>query len=332
MTITLRKFLTDEGEPLLTPVGPFDAAVRLQRFHEATGIDIGGIVTSPLSGLPVPVYPAQLPDGRRRWPGLRPEAMWHPLMWLPKTVRARRFVAVGNDQPTIEDNDLWVARVMVELSTAAKYDEDLDQWIPLYDEASGGWVDILALHGLDIETTEVQDRVAAWLDGAPDTDLDAIDLAGCFDTDEQMPDWSVVYAWNAIGILLPAAYAVYAHALAGHIEDILGSPDVDAETLATTFRLVASIAAGSFTEVDGEPEWWTAVADAWDGSVEQLTGRILPSALTRLNRLADSMETMSDQMQAESDAAAANLEDAPPASQVQHTQAGPDWAGLEQAW
>lgn len=327
--ITLRQFLTSEGEPLLTPVGPFDAAVRLQQFHEATGIDLAYLVTSPLCGVPVPMYPAQLPDGRRRWPGLRPEVMWHPMMWLPQSIRSRRMVAVGTDSPTIEDDDLWIARMMVQLATAAHYDPDTDLWIPLYDEQSGGWVDVLALHGIDVESADMQARIAAWLDGAPDPDLDAIDLTDCFATDEQPPDWAVTYAWNAIGVLLPAAYAIYARALAGHIEDVLSTTEPDPEMLATTFRLVASIAADSFTEVTGETTWWTEVNDAWDGSVEQLTGRILPAALVRLERLADHMEAKSEQESAAA-AASASPETVPAAPQP--AVDGPDWSGLDSAW
>lgn len=325
--ILLRQFLTSEGEPLLTPVGPFDAAVRLQQFHEATGLDPSNIITSPLCGLPVPMYPAKLPTNRRRWPELRPEAMWHPLMWLPKEVRSRRMVAVGNDEPTMEDDDLWVARMMVQLATAAQYDPDQDLWIPLYDEQTGGWVDVLALHGLDVETAEVQSRLAAWLDGNADPDLDAISLDSCFATDEETPDWAVTYAWNAVGVLLPAAYAVYAHALAGHIEDVQATSEPDPEALATTFRLVASIAADSFTEVDGESAWWTQVLAAWDGSVEQLTGRILPAALARLQRLAVGMEAIAGQQ-----VPASTSEPVEPPTPQPVASGGPDWSTLDDAW
>lgn len=328
MQIMLRKFVTEEGEPLLTPVGPFDAMLRLAQFQQATGIAVESIVTSPLCGMPVPLYPAQLPEGRRRWPGVRPEAMWHPLMWLPKQVRSRRMVSIGDGPPTIEDDDLWVARVMVQLATAAHYNPEDDTWIPLYDEPSGGWIDILALHNLNVETVEVQDRIAAWLDGAPDPDLDGIDLTNCFEDDEQMPDWAVVYAWNAIGALLPAAYAVHASALADHIDDVLSSSDTDSQMLTEVFRLITSIAADSFTEVEGEAQWWTELFDAWDGSVEQLTGRILPGAVSRLRRLTASMEAMSELAPADPP----TPPPAPSAAPASAAAGGPDWSALEQAW
>ena len=88
--IVLRESVTTPGDILLTPLPPHDAALRLGRFLAASGLDSGDVLTSPTCCTPVPRYPAEWPAGRRRWTGVRPGAMWHPLLWLHHTAVVRR--------------------------------------------------------------------------------------------------------------------------------------------------------------------------------------------------------------------------------------------------
>lgn len=63
--------------------------------------------------------------------------------------------------------------------------------VPLYDPAQGAWLDICYVHGIDTETEEGRERVAAWLAGAPDEVLDGIDLGVFLDADGRDPMWTV---------------------------------------------------------------------------------------------------------------------------------------------
>ncbi|MFC7879634.1 hypothetical protein [Isoptericola sp. NPDC057391] len=156
------------------------------------------LLLSPLSAVPLPM-PWTVPAGRRRWPALRPEAMWHPLLWLPRrlgTPRVLRDPAAGRTRG--EAYDEWALRVVLELTESAPVTVEGGRWlllhdpahgrhvrpadpgddalVPLYDAHSGTWLDVLATVGLDVDDPADVARVRAWLDGEPDEALDRVDL------------------------------------------------------------------------------------------------------------------------------------------------------------
>lgn len=245
MTATFRSFLGDPGEPLLAPLTPQECAVRLAVFCASTGIDPNEVVYSPLCTTPLPLYPPQFPSGRRRWSGVRPDAMWHPLMWLPTRTAARVRTAVGDAEPALETDEQWASRVAIELTAAG-----------LYNEVEGTWLDVLDLYGLDVEDSQTLVRIGAWLKGEPDPVLDTIDLTSHFgDADIS---WSVAAAWDATNQLRPLAWYLHAEELAEDGKDALANHgDLTDEELAATVRALSVLAVQSFD---------TLPPDALDGS------------------------------------------------------------------
>lgn len=184
------------GEPLMVTASPLEPVERLSMFLEMSGLDFDEVLVTPIVTTPIPVYPPNYPeegcfghfdDGtpRRRWAGLKPEMLWHPLLWLPKRVALRYMIATSeeefsspNPNLTVESDDAWAVRVCMETAAAGFYDTD-----------TGEWLDILSAAGLDIEDPDDYARVEAWLDGADDETLAAIDLSYVLD-DEDNPDWA----------------------------------------------------------------------------------------------------------------------------------------------
>jgi hypothetical protein len=154
--------------PCSDPLWLVEAPLALSRL---TGIDVNLIPQSPVSIFAVPLAEDDWAErGLRRWEGTRPEAMWHPLMWLPRRL-AMPLVAVGADGDVTEEPlEQWQARVAFEITDSQLYTDD-------------GWVDVLALAGLDADDAADLDRVRSWLAGAPDDSLDALDLEPFFTDD-----------------------------------------------------------------------------------------------------------------------------------------------------
>jgi len=202
-----RPLMLEPGESLLLARDAVQFMARLVEFPEATGVPTDALVVTPVISIPLPIYPPTFDGGARRWPSVKPEAMWHPLLWLPEVLASRFPVSIddgrGSPREGVEPDDIWAVRVAIELTQSR-----------LYDQESGMWVDVLALAGLDIQQVEVQQRVQAWLNGAPDRVLDAIDLSGYL-----MPDaeWVLKEAAANAGGLRHAAFA----AVAGDLLDKL---------------------------------------------------------------------------------------------------------------
>jgi len=76
------------------------------------GVDF---ITPRLIAYPVPVYPAEWSkrDGvqRKRWAGVTPEWMWHPMMWLPEILQPREG----------ENEDTYAIRLALELTESGVY-------------------------------------------------------------------------------------------------------------------------------------------------------------------------------------------------------------------
>jgi len=195
--VLYRPGYTSPGESLLVARNPVDMLFREKMWAQSTNMVYGrDFIMPPVSAYPLPVYPVVWPKGRKRWLNLPPEAMWHPLMWLPPILATRlpvHFVdRFGKLVETEECADSWAVRVLVELTATG-----------FYDIETGGWLDVLALHGLDIQDRNDLDRVDKWLNGAEDAVLDTIDLTEYF-TYPHNPPWSADYMSEALNIVQKA--------------------------------------------------------------------------------------------------------------------------------
>lgn len=188
----------EPGEHLLLPTSALGATARLRAWSSFSGLGDDALLLSPLCAVPLPM-PWTVPAGRRRWPALRPEAMWHPLLWLPRRLAAPCVLRDPADGAVRgEAYDEWALRVVLELTESAPVTIEGGRWlllhdpaherhvrpagpgddalVPLYDAHSGTWLDVLATVGLDVDDAADLARVRAWLDGAPDEALNRVDL------------------------------------------------------------------------------------------------------------------------------------------------------------
>lgn len=208
-----RALITEPGTHLLLPTSIFDVQQNFTAFIEWSGLTPEQLVISPLSALPLPAYSA-IPEGRRRWPGVRPEAMWHPLMWLPARLTIPRIIQTeGTNTTWLETPDEWTVRTLLEMTDTVPVQIDNAWWVllydfagsnfvrpagpgdkhlvPMYDPATGTWLDILSLVGIDVDDAIGLARVEAWLDGEDDPALDSIELERLLRVPGRDADWAL---------------------------------------------------------------------------------------------------------------------------------------------
>lgn len=191
-----RAYLTDPGEPLLLQEVALDVATRAQKFLDDTGLDESSIISTPLVSAPLPVR--RHGAGARGWPStLNPAMLWHPLFWVPARI-AHRYRMNVNGAEVIETADEWAVRVGIESTIAT-----------LYDPNTGTWIDALSLFDLDVDDPSVQARIAAWLSGADDSDLDAVDLSAMTELADD-PHWAVAEAADMLPTLQQSSWALMA--------------------------------------------------------------------------------------------------------------------------
>lgn len=214
LLVPRRRFAPDVGESLVLNRRAVDLVTRLQDFADFTGIPVDDLACSPLTAAPVPFTSRPDASPRDRWAGLAPEALWHPLLWLP----SRLATPAGFDNHPAESGEAvqaWMVQTCLELEACGLYDPDQ------------GWMDVLATAGLDIDDPDTVDRVAGWLAGDSDDILDRIDLADFFDPDGADPDWSAQAVRQSLPALQQAAIVVTADDL-GSVCDALTDPDMEA--------------------------------------------------------------------------------------------------------
>ncbi|MFC8923825.1 hypothetical protein [Cellulosimicrobium sp. NPDC057127] len=201
------------GEHLLLPTSALDTVERLQMWRAFTGLAEDEVLLSPLSATPLPM-PWTVPAGHRRWPALRPEAMWHPLLWLPGRLRAPSILRDPvTGEAWGETYDEWTLRVVLELSESSPVVIEDRRWVllhdhahgrfvrpagpeddslvPLFDARTGTWLDVLSTVGLDVDDPHDLDRVTAWLAGADDDALDSVDLDRYLRAQDRDPTWAL---------------------------------------------------------------------------------------------------------------------------------------------
>src|SRR5699024_8070442 len=117
-------------------------------------------------------------------PGVRPEALRYPLMWLPEPARERLELDTGGGGTTIESDDAWALRIAFEM------------WGPgLYDIDTSARPAALALYEPGAHDPATQERIRSWWAGGPDEYLDSIDLTGVFVPEaEEDSDWASIAA------------------------------------------------------------------------------------------------------------------------------------------
>jgi len=197
-----------------------------------SGIDAAKFISTPLTAVPIPIYQA-IESGRRRWAGLNPELMVLPLMWLPQRL-AYPYEIIdadeeGNEIRRLEDPEELALRIVMELSQAG-----------LYNPQNAGWVDVLELHGLDSNDPATLARVSAWLEGEPDSVLDAIDLTEQIE-DLQDRDWALHMTQGIFADMKAASWHVIA---TGLVQTLRGVREEGggARELRDTLELVCTVA------------------------------------------------------------------------------------------
>lgn len=190
-------YLLREGDPITLPRTALHQALYFALAQDVLGLDAERLIQSVAVSIPLPRYE----EGRplRGTPGVDPRALRYPFMWLPESL-SERYEIPGPDgeHPQIEDDDTWMLRVVLEMCATGAY-----------NISEAGWIDVLALHGLDVDNADDLDRVSAWWNGADDPILDAIDLSDIF-SDEGDPDWAMRAATALAPTFIRASMALSA--------------------------------------------------------------------------------------------------------------------------
>lgn len=271
-----RPFISAPGENLLSTQCPLVAASRFGEFLAVTGLDSAEVVSTNVCSITLPRYLAEWPHGQRRWAGTRPEAMWHPLMWLPKRVAGRYLIVDDQGCTTVEDDETWSVRVATECTVAG-----------LYDEHSGTWVDVLARYDLDIHSPDTVRRVESWLAGAPDETLDRISLDPDM-THRRDPDWAISLAVDVLPSLRLVSWSVLSDSLLESVRDLAHQGSGPDRELHEAIRVIGVLADDGFKTMPDhhvDPDRFSAVADSWDGSRTDLHERIITEMDDRLSAI-----------------------------------------------
>lgn len=303
-TFRRKPFILVPGDPLILDSDPIDVILDFGRFVEETGIPATSMMTSRLCSLPIPLGEI------RGWSNVRPETAWLPLLWLPPHLSKRKQYIINGDglaqsvSPTARDttrgqevyeesDETWMIRVMLELTASGFYDAD-----------SGTWLDVLDIIGIDVGTDEGRRRVAAWLAGAPDEDLDLFDtgleLEGNIKSVAE-PDWALNESIVNHGYLVTCAYCTGARSLSAAISELkddIASGDAsiaDAKLLIETTCIAAAtwfsdLPLADDDDVEAKPEdaWWLELnesAAAFQGDTPAFIGGFIDPAIERLNEI-----------------------------------------------
>ncbi|NDL60231.1 hypothetical protein [Phytoactinopolyspora mesophila] len=271
---TRRKpYLLEKGEPLLIATDPIMAAIRFGDVVADTGIDETSLLSSPLCAVALPKYPASWGQDMRRWEGTDARMMWHPLLWLPHRVAARYVDSEGE----MEDDHAWAARVSLELTQAG-----------FYEDASGTWLDVLSLIGIDIDTDEGSQRVEAWLEGAADSALDSLDLTEHLDVSDD-PHWALESVAELMPDLWAVSSALAADSLLETTDDLLAENEMGREDVTYACGVVASLALAFVTAPEVSGSAWEQIRDRLRTSGDVADQR------TQLHELSARLRSVRDQ-------------------------------------
>jgi len=241
------------GVALLDCASAYDLAIGYAVFREHTGLGHADLVSEFAVATPLPAYPDGVEDHDRRWPGVRPEALWHPAFWLPEQIWPRQV-----REDLTEPDPVWAIRICLELEAAGLYLPDR------------GWRDVLHDVGLRVEDPADLDRIRAWQQGAEDPALDRLDLSGRLvrdrDDDDPAggPGWAADAAAGLVSDLLGRAWAVHADEFLGWIAEA-ESTGVVRPRAVTMASLGYGVFAGAETPgIEPATEFWTRFERAVD--------------------------------------------------------------------
>lgn len=236
-----RSWVTERGEPLLVARDPMLAMLRFGELARQWGIPQDEVISSRTVSVALPRWPETWPEGRRRWDGLRPEALWNPLCWLPPRLVKRADLLADSGEIIPEGDDEWATRVALELTVSG-----------VYDEARGTWLDVLSTVGIDVEDRDDLARLQAWLDGTPDPALDSIDL-DVYVADGQDLSWSVPAAAGLVPDLMAYSWAFGANSMIEVLSSLPGElkDGMPLETAVSVAGTVAYTGAAWLFEVPG---------------------------------------------------------------------------------
>jgi len=248
-----RPLLLQPGQSLLLAPDTLRAALDFAVFSDFTGIPANRLVASRMSPVPIPVASGRPPEPRAnrsadrsadhradhtadhragrslpRASEVRPEAMWMPLLWLPPRLENRYTFQIIEGEVSVrtkrtgirpgyavytETDDLWAIRIALELGASG-----------IYDETSGTWLDVMALLDIDVDDPGDVARIAAWLDGGSDADLDLLDSGleiGSLIVNPDNPHWALESALTMFDSLLECTWALGADSLLGATDDLV---------------------------------------------------------------------------------------------------------------
>lgn len=232
METSRRRYMTRPDEPLLLASSAADHVGRYTQMVEEMGLPPEKILSTAVSSVPLPVRQGDQLD--HRWPEVSPEAMWHPLLWLPHQL-AGRYNATVDGENFRETDTLWAIRVALELTASG-----------LYDIETGGWADVLASVGIDIDEESDLERVAAWQAGDADAGLDSIDLTEVFTPEPGVSQtWAMEDAIRLETLVVESSWVRMADDLVDLVHAADDSPTEDEDAR----RMVAMIAPDVFADV-----------------------------------------------------------------------------------
>lgn len=274
MTITRRRFLLEPTESLLLSRSALAVAERFDEMTTASGLDPEEIFSDPLCATPLPIYRKNDNGTLQRFTTANPEFLWHPIMWLPRDTALRFQVQEPGEgvEPRIETDHEWAIRVSLELAA-----------LGLYTSADGGWLDVLAFHGLDITNPVDFARIVAWQAGGADPVLDDINLADLADEGDDA-EWAFRAAQDLVGVLAPAQWHLTAASLLTLLDDsdepevaVVASElacemlaDAGGDTEARLIEINDSVAAGAADSVTLLRALLTEVRTTYQWAVDDL--------------------------------------------------------------
>lgn len=254
-----RRHLTDPNEPLTINTDALATVDRVSKWREETNLPDERIITGTLCVVPLPLYVA-VPEGARQFPEVKPEALWHPLFWLPPRLARRYNMPDGKGGYAPETDQLWGLRIALEMVASGLYTPE------------GGWVDLMAQVGLDTTNDVDLARLEEWQAGAPDELLDSIDLEPLM----YKGDGPDAVLTSSVGMLEPLTeqqWAMVSNNLLMTLWDAADDPQVSFEQLVDTTILVATLALSSLIDVptdedeEGTVDFWerilTRARGAW---------------------------------------------------------------------
>lgn len=225
-----RQMLTEPGDTLLLSKSSFEALRRFSDWQELTGMAPEGFTADTLCSVPIPIYPEVAP-GERRFAGVKPSAMWHPLFWLPARVSGEYQLKTGpNGELEPESTGLRSVRIALEMTASG-----------LYNPETGTWADILSTVDIDADNPIDQARIAEWQAGGVDDALDSIDLEE-FLTIQEQPNWAIENGLLLLDTFTRAQWAILADSLIALIDEA-ASPESGAPADLTEVRDATAMAA-----------------------------------------------------------------------------------------